>query len=55
MRIGIVVRILWPAGTQYIAINEAKELKKMGHNVTLFLIRGTEKGWGDTGSEEDHW
>jgi glycosyltransferase involved in cell wall biosynthesis len=44
MKIGIVVRILWPAGTQFIAIKEARELKSLGHDVTLFFLRGTERG-----------
>ena len=44
MKIGIVVRILWPAGTQFISINEARELQSLGHDVTLFFLRGTEKG-----------
>ncbi len=39
MKIGIVVRNLWSAGAPKIAINEAKELQKFGHNVTLIFLR----------------
>ena len=44
MKIAIIVRILWTAGTQKIAIMEAKTLKKMGFDVTIYFLRGTEKG-----------
>ena len=44
MKFIILVRILWTAGAQKIAINEAKELKKTGVDVELiFLRRG--KSW----------
>lgn len=40
MNIGIVVRVLQPAGEQLIAIEEARELNRMGHRaVLLFLTR----------------
>lgn len=44
MKIAILVRILWTAGTQKIAIMEAKTLMEMGHDVKLYFLRGTEKG-----------
>ena len=45
MKIVILVRILWSAGAQRIAIKEAKELHQSGHDVKLiFLRRG--KTWG---------
>ena len=40
MKIIIVVRILWTAGAQKIAIEEAKELLSMGHDVELIFLRG---------------
>ena len=39
MKIVILVRILWTAGAQKIAIQEAKELKRLGHDVTLVFLR----------------
>lgn len=39
MKIVIVVRILWTAGAPKIAIQEAKELKRLGHAVTLVFLR----------------
>jgi glycosyltransferase involved in cell wall biosynthesis len=39
MKIVIVVRILWTAGAPKIAIQEAKELKRLGHDVTLVFLR----------------
>ena len=41
MRIGIVVRILWPAGTAKTAAIEAMYLQKMGHQVYVFFIRNS--------------
>ena len=41
-KIIILVRILWTAGAQKIAINEAKTLEKMGHDVKLVFLRRTE-------------
>jgi len=45
MRIGILLRILWPAGAPKIAIMEAKELTKLGHDVTLYFLRSSEFGY----------
>jgi len=39
IKIVILVRILWSAGAQKIAINEAIELKKQGHEVDLIFLR----------------
>ena len=39
MKIIILVRILWSAGAQKIAINEALELKRQGHDVDLIFLR----------------
>ena len=39
MKIVILVRILWTAGAPKIAIQEAKELKRLGHDVTLVFLR----------------
>ena len=39
MKIAILVRILWSAGAQKIAINEAIELRKQGHEVDLIFLR----------------
>ncbi|MGC8558333.1 MAG: glycosyltransferase family 4 protein [Nitrososphaeria archaeon] len=44
MKIKILVRILWPAGTQRIAILQTKALQNMGHDVELVFLRSTEKG-----------
>lgn len=40
MKIIILVRILWTAGAQKIAIKEAKELHSMGNEVELVFLRG---------------
>lgn len=40
-KIIILVRILWTAGAQKIAIEEAKTLEKMGHKVKLIFLRTT--------------
>ena len=40
MKIVILVRILWTAGAQKIAITEAKELQSMGYDVELIFLRG---------------
>ena len=40
MKIIILVRILWTAGAQKIAINEARELQLMGNDVELIFLRG---------------
>ena len=40
MKIIILVRILWTAGAQKIAIKEARELSLMGHDVELVFLRG---------------
>jgi len=42
MKIIILVRILWTAGAQKIAIKEAKELTAMGYDVQLVFLRSTE-------------
>ena len=39
MKIVILVRILWSAGAQKIAINEAIEFKRQGHDVELIFLR----------------
>ena len=44
MKICILVRILWSAGTQKFAISEAKALQSMGHDVELVFLRRTVKG-----------
>ena len=44
MKIIILVRILWASGAQKIAIEEAKTLKKMGHEVKLVFLRETDSG-----------
>ena len=41
MKIIILVRILWTAGAQKIAIKEAKTLTEMGHSVKLVFLRST--------------
>lgn len=41
MKITILVRILWTAGAQKLAISEARELVKMGHEVSLIFLRGS--------------
>jgi len=40
MKIVILVRILWTAGAQKIAIREARELQSMGNEVELIFLRG---------------
>lgn len=40
MKIIILVRILWTAGAQKIAIKEATELQSFGHQVELIFLRG---------------
>lgn len=40
MKIIILLRILWTAGAQKIAINEARELQFMGNEVELIFLRG---------------
>lgn len=45
MKIGILLRILWPAGAQKIAINEARELIRVGHDVKLYFLRSSEFGY----------
>ena len=45
MKIVILVRILWSAGAQRIAIKEAKQIQDMGHSVKLIFLRKT-KSWG---------
>ncbi|MHB8560217.1 MAG: glycosyltransferase family 4 protein [Thermoplasmataceae archaeon] len=40
IKIVILVRILWSAGAQKIAIKEAKELHLMGNDVELIFLRG---------------
>ena len=41
MKIAILVRILWSAGTQKFAISQAKALQAMGHDVELIFLRRT--------------
>lgn len=42
MRIVILLRILWTGGAQKIAIREARELVRLGHEVALVFLRGHE-------------
>jgi len=42
MKIVILVRILWTAGAQKIAIKEARELQLLGNDVELIFLRGKE-------------
>lgn len=44
MKIAILVRILWSAGTQKIAIQEAITFSQMGHDVELIFLRKTKSG-----------
>ena len=44
MKIGIIVRILWSAGTQKFAIEEARALRDEGQDVTLIFLRKTKSG-----------
>lgn len=43
MKICILVRVLWPGGVQRLAFAEAEGLTKLGNDVDLIFIRGTEK------------
>ncbi len=45
MNIVILVRILWMSGAQKIAIQEAKTLKQLGHNVRLVFLREGKSGY----------
>lgn len=45
MRIGIVVRILWSAGTQKFAILQAKALAEAGHEVEIIFLRKSKSGY----------
>ena len=49
MKIAILVRILWSAGTQKIAIQEARTLTQMGCDVELIFLRRSKSGevYGD--------
>jgi glycosyltransferase involved in cell wall biosynthesis len=48
MRIIILLRILWTAGAQKIAINEARSLQNLGHEVELVFLRGSaHRGYED--------
>lgn len=44
MKIAILVRILWSAGTQKFAIQQAKALTDMGHDVELIFLRRGRNG-----------
>ncbi|MCL5252981.1 MAG: glycosyltransferase family 4 protein [Candidatus Thermoplasmatota archaeon] len=44
MKIVILVRILWTAGAQKTAIEEARTLQNFGHDVKLIFLRETESG-----------
>jgi glycosyltransferase involved in cell wall biosynthesis len=44
MRIAIVVRILWSAGTQKFAIEQAKYLAEAGHEVQIIFLRKAKSG-----------
>ena len=44
MRIAVVVRILWSAGTQKFAIEQTKALSDKGYNVELIFIRRGKNG-----------
>lgn len=46
MKIAIFVRILWIAGAPRIAIREAKELSKLGHDVKLIFLRRSNAFFG---------
>lgn len=56
MRIAICVRILWSAGTQKFAIEQAKALATSGHSVTLFFLRRSTNGnvYGDLLKDIDY-
>ncbi len=45
MKIVILVRILWASGAQKIAIEEAKVLTKLGHDVRLVFLREGKSGY----------
>jgi glycosyltransferase involved in cell wall biosynthesis len=47
MRVTIVVRILWTAGAQKLAIAEARHLTTLGHEVDLIFLRGSQLGGYD--------
>ena len=44
MKIAVIVRILWSAGTQKFAIEEAKALSAFDHYVDLIFIRRGKNG-----------
>lgn len=44
MKIAVVVRIMWSAGTQKFAIEQAKALSDFGYNVDLIFIRRGKNG-----------
>ncbi len=44
MKVIILVRILWTAGAQKIAIKEAQAISTLGHDVQLVFLRATESG-----------
>lgn len=43
MKIAILERILWSAGTQKFAISQAKALQAIGHDVELIFLRRSPK------------
>ena len=45
MKIAVIVRILWSAGTQKFAIEEAKALSAFGHDGDLIFIRRGKNGY----------
>lgn len=45
MKITVIVRILWSAGTQKFAIEEAKALSAFGHDGDLIFIRRGKNGY----------
>ncbi|BDC17391.1 glycosyltransferase family 4 protein [Acidianus sp. HS-5] len=54
-RILIVLRILWTAGAQRIAINEYKWLKKLGHDPKIIFLRATKtKGYEELLKDVDY-
>jgi glycosyltransferase involved in cell wall biosynthesis len=42
VRIGIILRVLWPAASPRFAIEEARHLKMLGHRVRLLVCRESE-------------
>lgn len=44
MKIVVLVRILWTAGTSRIAIHQARALAELGHDVEIVFIRSTSGG-----------